>query len=316
MTPTPCSKFGGCLNRSSVKKAASENFLDTLDLPSGSHNVSRLSTPGRSEDNILAAYSNSNMLSTGTPGRIKKFCKRVRRRSVELFNVGKGAKVEITNPVDHVSDTEETLPQSSSGLKSLFSSYRKPVSSAYKGLKKSVSTPSLLMRRKGSYASDDEDFGKRKLSFSGDFEPESRNSKNGDTTKPIAFDKGFVNDAFVDNVHEDTPVKVQTPVIRKTLYPTVMVRHEKSTKKKSALTSSDVLQNIENTPKIMKPKSHIVQALQRESGGSSGGKQRTLKVSEHIKKLTSFSSRGSFSKRASSKENSTNDSNKENIKTK
>ena len=220
MTPTPCSKFGGCLNRSSVKKAASENFLDNLDLPDGSHSVNKLSTPGRSEDNILAAYSNSNMLSTGTPGRIKKFCKRVRRRSVELFNVGKGAKVEITNPADHMSGAEDTLPQSSSGLKSLFSSYRKP--SCNKGLKKSVSTPSLLTRRKGSYVySDDEDFGKRKLSFSGHLESESsRNSKSVDiasTTKAIVFDKGFVNDAFVDNVHEDTPVKVQTPVIRLSL---------------------------------------------------------------------------------------------------
>ena len=303
-----------------MKKAASENFLDSIQSKheNSSNSLlgkSRFNTPGRSEDNILAAYSNSHILSTGagtgTPGRIKKFCKRVRRRSVEIFSIKKEERDRKDEEVacsskstDHLAFTSSSSQQDVRGIKSMFggSTQRK-----IKGnLKKSVSTPSLSTTRRKNSTSDDSDgdFSKRKLSFNS--EVNSCCTENGDDV--TSFEGGLVNNAFVDNAaaantaeYSAAVVVAKTPVIRKALCPSSVrtPRHDLTKEKRN----SDLLQSIENTPKIMKPKEH--RTVTGGGGGDGSGNtdasststsiklkaKKGIRVSGQFKRLTSFSKR-------------------------
>ncbi|XP_066934963.1 rho GTPase-activating protein 19-like isoform X1 [Clytia hemisphaerica] len=294
-TPQPRSKFGGCLNRpssSSVKKAASENFLDSIDSNKDVPRSSIIDTPGRSEDNILAAFSNSNILNTtGTPGRIKKFCKRVRRRSVEIFTLKKDKdEVDDENQVS-VDDSQAN----SSRLRSVFGgSIRKPGPS-WKGLKKSVSTPSLSTRRKSSNSDSEEDLSKRKLSFSSEVDIHKMKSKPVETKDPV-FDKGIVNDAFQDkeNITDNLNMNPKTPVIRKVLCPSTSSAVRMRNDEKPA--AANVLQSIDNTPKIMKS------ARNEGAVGTLKMKAKGFRMSGHFKRMTSLPSKGSPAVKQSSKD--------------
>ena len=329
------SRFGGCLNTSSsVKKAASENFLDSIESKhenASSNSLllggkSKFNTPGRSEDNILAAYSNSHILSTGvgtgTPGRIKKFCKRVRRRSVEIFNIKKEEREEhINKRTDHLSSVSSASHQDVRGIKSMFGgSTRRKVKGGGGGLlKKSVSTPSLSTTRRKSSTSDDSgsgdggDFSKRKLSFNSDINVSRATQNDSDVT---SFESGFVNNAFLDNVSTDANdvavecsgavLAAKTPVIRKALCPSSLrtPRHDVMAAKEKR---SGLLQSIENTPKIMKPtKGHRTvppggnndssaqQSVATPSTTTASTKlkvKKGLRVSGQFKRFTSFSKR-------------------------
>lgn len=267
-----------------MKKAASENFLDSIETKhenSSSNSLlggkSRFNTPGRSEDNILAAYSNSHILSTGagtgTPGRIKKFCKRVRRRSVEIFSIKKEEREEFnstnTKRTDHLSSVSSASHQDVRGIKSMFGGSTRRKTKEGGVLKKSVSTPSLSTTRRKNSTSDEAssgegsgDFSKRKLSFNSEVNVSRVATRNDNDL--TSFESGFVNNAFFDNVSsaagEDVTdaaecpavMAAKTPVIRKALCPSSMrtPRHDSmATKEKRG----GLLQSIENTPKIMKP---------------------------------------------------------------
>ena len=262
--------------------------MDSVDgLPKSSF----FDTPGRSEDNILAAYSNSNILSTtDTPGRIKKFCKRVRRRSVEIFTLKKDREeTEGENQVS-VDDSQAN----SSRLRSVFGgSIRKPGPS-WKGLKKSISTPSLSTRRKSSNSDSEEDLSKRKLSFSSEVDIPKMKSEN--ETKNSVFDKGIINDAFQDkeNNTENPNMNPKTPVIRKALCPSTSSAVRMRNDEKPA--TANVLQSIENTPKIMKP------GRNEGTVGSLKLKAKGFRMSGHFKRMTSLPSKGSPAVKQSSKD--------------
>lgn len=179
-----------------------------------------------------------------------------------------------------------------------------------KGLKKSVSTPSLSTRRKTSSTSDDTesgDFSKRKLSFNSEIDVSSSKvagTKSDLLNRAISFEGGFLNSAFADNTgtpsastsaeYTAAAVALKTPVIRKALCPSVRTRrmHDADVKENS------VLQGIDNTPKIMKPKVHRTPAMAACSEVDSDSvhkptstklKVKGLRVSGQLKRLASFS---------------------------
>lgn len=265
-TPASKSKFG-CLASCSVKKAASENFLD---MPSSQKNIEKNSmnfgTPGKSEDNILAACNSSKKVSQtpSTPTRMKNMYKRIRRRSIELFRSKEGKSLEAEDvPRSKKIQSSETSVSgankgSQSRLKDFFRSSTR--SATRRTLKKSVSTPTLITRRKDSMSLEELGEEKRKLSFSTDLVSADTVYDASVQQSSVAktYDQGFINDAFVDVVVEEPQLKVHTPVIRKALCPVVV----NSGVAVSAAARNSELQNnilpvvkdVANTPKILKPK--------------------------------------------------------------
>ena len=256
-TPNAKPKFGGCIQScSSVKKAASENFLDNIpksSIPCAGMRI--LETPGRSEDNILSAFDSSKKANQtpSTPTRMKNMYKRFRRRSIELFKPKEAKGGELKESKGNL-DNSGVRKRSNSRVRDFFRVAQKQPS--WTGLKKSISTPTLIGRRKDSVTENTDVVEKRKLSFSiehvksestasADFSDDESISGNVAT----CYDQGFLNDAFTDAV-DGPQTKVQTPVIRKALRPVIVTGALKNEFKEN---SQQDKSEAANTPKILRP---------------------------------------------------------------
>lgn len=217
-----------CPSTPKMSSKSRQNNGELLNTPECSRKT--FSTPTKNSDGVEIPGSSGKVTNTpSTPGaRMKQCLKRLRRRSVEIF---KPKQAKPSTP-----DAKLGRKNSSSSLQrghNAFRSYRLPGGKALKALKKSVSTPGLSnIQRRTSFDGDDN---VRKLSFTGesplrsdskDFKKDLNELRNKD--RPISFtfgeakSSGIVNFAF-----NDTPKKA-TPVIKKTLYPSVRKKSEET----------------------------------------------------------------------------------------